>query len=195
MKAFALLITTLTFATLAQAQHRTRTHKNTNTSSSSSSAFSSYSFASNVEHEVVLSPTKVSIESYKDSKSRTNINIYGAYNHFFQDQMQIGGEGGLISTLDSKGDTKTLIAAMGVFTYNFDSNLRDAFFVQGGLGLYPAYVKDNAEYNSKISFFAGGGKRFEVWGKLNYMPYARIWKRGDENVRFDVELMNFSIFY
>ena len=84
---------------------------------------------------------------------------------------------------------------MGVFTYNFDSNLREAFFVQAGVGLYPSYVKKDGDFDPKISFLAGVGKRIEMWGKINYMPNLRIWKRGDENTRFDLELLNFSIFF
>jgi hypothetical protein len=190
LKFLTVVSASLAIVVSAQAQPR-RSRTNT----TPAPAPRTYSFASNTLHEVVISPSQISIQSYKYSKSRTDINIYGAYNHHLMDNMQVGGEGGIISGTDSKGDSKALFAAMGVFTWNFDTNLREAFFVNGGLGLYPSYVKKDGDFESKISLFAGGGKRFEVWGKLNYMPYARIWKRGDENTSFEIQALNFSIFY
>ncbi len=152
-------------------------------------------FSTTTLHEVVLTPSRISIESYKESKSRTDITLYGAYNRHFKDNFQLGFEGGLVSSPDSKGGTKTLIAGMGVVTYNFETNLRNSLFAQGGLGLYPTYQKDDGDFQSKLAFFAGVGKRWEIWGKLNFMPYLRVWKRGGEDVRFEVQALNFSIFY
>lgn len=183
LTAFALLA----FITSANAQQRTRT--------TSAPAPTRYSFASNTEHEVVLNASKVAVESYDYGKKRTDITVYGAYNHHFKDNIQLGGEGGLLPGTSSGGGSKTLIAAMGVFTYNLDTNLRESFFAQGGLGLYPAFDDDDNDFESKISFFGGFGKRFEMWGKINYMPYFRIWKRGEEDSRFEIQAFNFSIFY
>ena len=188
MKNIFTVIAALAFAVCAQAQQR-------RVRTTTAPVPTTYSFASNTEHEVVISPTQISIQSYKYAKSRTDINIYAAYNHHLKDNIQVGGEGGILSGTDSKGDSKAMIAAMGVFTWNFDTNLREAFFAQGGLGLYPSYIKKDGDFDPKISFFAGGGKRMEVWGKLNYMPYARIWKKGDENTSFEIQALNFSIFY
>jgi hypothetical protein len=205
MKFFLVFLTAFSI-TAANAQqrktHTTTTHTSTSSSTANSASPSTYSFASDTEHEVVLNPSKVSIESYKEAKSRTDITIYGAYNHHLMDSMQVGGEGGIVPGTDTKGNSKALIAAMGTFTWNFSfdnfanyTNLRDAFFLQAGLGLYPAYNKDDGSFDSKISTFGGFGKRFEVWGKINYMPYARLWKRGSEDMRLDIEALNFSIFY
>lgn len=187
MKHIFAIAVTLSFAIGALAQRKTRT--------SNTQTLSNYSFASNTEHEVVLSASSASVQSYNYGKSRTDIAIYAAYNQHIQGNIQVGGEGGVLAYNDSNGDSKALFAAMGVFTWNFDTNLRDAFFVQGGAGLYPSYDKDDGDFNSSLSFFAGGGKRFEMWGKVNYMPYARIWKRGDEKTRFEIQAFNFSIFY
>ena len=185
MKLFLTVLATFVFTVFAQAQTRTRVN----------SAPATYSFASNTMHEVVISPSKISVESYDDGKKHTDITIYGAYNRHFKDNIQIGGEGGLLPRRELDGDSKALFAAMGVFTYNLNNNLRESLFLQGGLGLYPAYDEDDVEFDNKISFFGGLGKRFEVWGKINYMPYARIWKRGDENSSFEIQALNFSIFY
>lgn len=179
------------FAISAQAQQRTRNAP----AQSPRIAAPTYSFASNTQHEFVISPSHATINSYKYAKSRTDINVYAGYNHHLKDNMQVGGEAGFLSYDDSTGGSKALIAAMGVFTWNFDTNLREAFFVQGGAGLFPSYDKDDGDFGSKISFFAGGGKRIEMWGKINYMPYGRIWKKGDENTSFEIQALNFSIFY
>ncbi len=188
MKSTLITIATLALAICVNAQTRNRISPPT-------AKPTAYSFASNTEHEVVLSPSLISIETYKEGESRTDVNAYFAYNRHFKDNVQLGGEGGILSYPDSDGSgNKALFAAIGVFTYNFQTNLRDAFFAQGGLGLYPAY-EDNDGFESKLSFFAGLGKRFEMWGKINYMPYARVWKRGDENTRFEIQALNFSIFY
>jgi hypothetical protein len=190
MKTILKTVAILAFAVSAHAQKAKVRSTTTSTSSTTN-----YSFASNTEHEVVLSPSNISIQSYKYGKSRTDVKVYGAYNHHIKDNIQVGGEGGILPATAKNGDSKSLIAAMGVFTWNFDSNLRAAFFAQGGLGLYPAFDKDDGTFDSKISFFAGAGKRFEAWGKINYMPYFRIWKRGDENSSFEIQALNFSIFY
>ena len=160
-----------------------------------STAPASYSFASTTQHEVVLSPSRIAVESYEERETRTDITVYGAYNYHFKDTMQLGFEGGILPGTDSRGKSKAVMAAMGVFTYNFESNFRDSFFAQGGIGLYPAYDKDDGDKSSELSFFGGFGKRWEMWGKINYMPYLRVWKRGDENARFEFQLLNFSIFY
>ncbi len=185
MKPLLTILAVIILSVVAQAQQRTRVNQ----------APQAYSFASNTMHEVVISPSKIAVESYDHGKNRTDINIYAAYNRHLKDNIQIGGEGGIISATDSKGDSKGLFAVMGVFTFNLDNNLREAIFFQGGLGLYPSYDEDDNEFDSQFSFFGGVGKRFEVWGKLNYMPYARVWKRGDENSSFEIQALNFSIFY
>lgn len=154
------------------------------------------SFASSVENEVDLTMTNLSLRSYEDAAGdkNTDINVYGGFHRDWQNNMQLGAEAGLLSYPDGS-DTKTLIAAMGMVTYNLDSNYRDAFYVQGGLGLHPAYDDDDGEYKSAFSMTASFGKRIEVWGKINYKPYARIAKYGDEDMSFEIQALNFSIFY
>lgn len=156
------------------------------------------SFASSVENEVDLTMTNLSIRSYEapGGDKNTDINVYGGFHRDWQNNMQWGFEGGLLAFPDGS-DTKTLLAAMGMLTYNLNSNYRDAFYVQGGLGLYPAWDEDRTggEYKSSFSMTASFGKRFEVWGKINYKPYFRMAKYGDEDLSFEVQALNFSIFY
>jgi hypothetical protein len=178
-----LTILCVLLAGVAQAQYkRTQTTK------------APVSFASSVQNEVDLTMTRLSLHSSENvgGDKNTTINIYGGFHRNWQNNMQWGVEGGLLSYPDGN-DTKTLLAAMGMITYNLDSNYRNAFYVQGGLGLHPG-IDDN-EYKSAFSMTASFGKRMEVWGKINYKPYARIAKYGDEDVSFEIQALNFSIFY
>lgn len=152
------------------------------------------SFASSTTHEVDLSLSRISFESYEYQEKNSDINIYAGYHHYYRDGIQFGGEGGLLALPDGN-DTKTIAAAMGIMTYNLQDPIRESFFLQAGLGLYPAYDKDDREFNSAFSMLAGFGMRFEMWGKVNFKPYFRLWKRGDEDSRIEVQVLNFSIFY
>ncbi len=156
------------------------------------------SFASSTTHEAELTVGQISLISAENTAGDrdTTLTIYGAYNHDWQNNMQWGFEGGLLP-LPEGADTKSLFAAMGTVTYNLDSNYRNSFFGIGGAGLYPAWDKDgtSGEYKSAFSLFAGFGKRIEMWGKINYKPYIRIWKKGDEDISFEIQALNFSIFY
>ncbi|MFN8845533.1 MAG: hypothetical protein ACK5V3_02605 [Bdellovibrionales bacterium] len=157
------------------------------------------SFASSTTHEVELTVGQISLisaENPSNGDRETNITIYGAYNKDWQNNMQWGFEGGILPLPDG-ADTKSVLAAMGTVTYNLDSNYRNSFFGIGGVGLYPAWDKDGTggEYKSAFSLFAGFGKRIEMWGKINYKPYIRVWKKGEEDMSFEIQALNFSIFY
>ena len=152
------------------------------------------SFGSSTRHEVDLSLSSARFESYETEDSNQSLNVYAAYHRQINDQVQIGGEGGLLSVPDGN-DTKTTIAALGLYTYNLESPIRESLYLQAGAGLYPAYKKNDNEYESDFAALVGAGMRFEVWGKINYKPYVRLWKRGSEDLRYEVQLLNFSIFY
>lgn len=153
------------------------------------------SFASSTQHEAELTLGRASVESFEvpGGDKETAITIYGAYHHDWKNNMQWGFEGGLLPVLDDGVETK--FAALGTLTYNLDSTYRNSFFAIGGAGLYPAYDEDDTEYDSAFTIFGGFGKRIEMWGKVNYKPYFRISKRGEEDVRFEIQALNFSIFY
>ena len=158
------------------------------------------SFASSTTHEAELTLGKVSLENYEvlGGDKETAITVYGAYHHDWKNNMQWGFEGGLVPVSDFSGTNvsiETKLAALGTLTYNLDSNYRNSFFAIGGAGLYPAYDDDDTEYDSAFTIFGGFGKRIEMWGKVNYKPYFRISKRGEEDVRFEIQALNFSIFY
>lgn len=152
------------------------------------------SFASSTQHEVDLSLSRISYESYKAGERNTDINVYAGYHYQINPHMQLGAEGGMLSVPDG-ADTKTVLAAIGLYTYNLESPIRESIYLEAGAGVYPSFDDDKLEYESQFTVLGGIGKRFEMWGKINYKPHLRVWKRGEEDMRFEVQLLNFSIFY
>lgn len=157
---------------------------------------SSWSSFGGQTHEFDLNLSKAEIHNYKiGDNSYTDINIFGAYHHYLnKNNLQVGGEGGLMAFPDGTS-SKTLIALMGVVTYNLDSDLTNSMFGGFGLGLYPAYDKSNGKYDSKFSFMFNAGKRFSLWNHVNYKPAFRIMKRGDMDMEFFIEALNFSLMF
>ena len=153
------------------------------------------SYTPNYKNEVDLNLSNGAIHSYKvGNSSNTDINAFVSYRMLLQDHIQVGGEGGFTS-YSFGGSSKNLIAAMGVFTYNFDSELKNSLFVEGGAGLYPAFSKDTSTYDSKFSFFAGFGKRYSIWDHVNYKPLFRIAKYGDQDMEFLIQALNISLMF
>lgn len=172
-----------------------QTHKSPTALGSTASTASSWSSYGGQTHEVDVNLSRAEIHSYKlGNNSYTDINIYGAYNRYLKDNIQIGGEGGLLSYPDGNS-SKVFVALMGVFTYNLDHDLASSFFGNVGLGLFPAYDKDKNEYSSKFSFMFNAGKRIPLWGHVSYKPFFRLMKRGDMDMEFFVEAVNFSFMF
>lgn len=153
-------------------------------------------FSSSTVHEAELSLSKLSFQSYKTTEKQSETTLYGGYHYHLKANVQIGAEGGLLAYPDG-ADKKSLYAIVGLYTWNFSDNIREAFYAQAGAGMYPAFDDDTVggEYKSAFSVLAGIGKRFEVWGKINYKPYLRVWKKGDEDVSYELQALNFSIYY
>lgn len=144
----------------------------------------------NKKNELDLNQSLIQIHTYKyGSESRTDINMYASYGYLLQPQLQLLIEAGIQSNPMEDG---TLFALMGGATYNFDSRLDDAFFVQGAVGLHPAYKKTKGKFESEFSFFAGGGKRFAITNSLSLKPFARIIKNGSEDTSLLIQPFNFS---
>jgi hypothetical protein len=157
---------------------------------------SSWSSFGGQTHEVDVNLSRAEIHSYKlGDSSYTDINLAAAYHHYLgKNNLQVGGEGGLMSFPDGTS-SKTLIALMGIVTYNIDSDLINSVYANAGLGLYPAYDKSNFKYDSKFSFMFNVGKRFNLWNHVNYKPYFRLMKRGDMDMEFYIEALSFSFMY
>lgn len=152
------------------------------------------SFAS--ENEIITNFTHGSLISEKKTKNgstQTTVTIAGTYLRTINANVQ----GGAIAEIQSVsgGNSETLLTLVGLGVYNFDTNFKQSFFVQGGLGVYPVLKDNSADHESKIGFLVGGGKRFPIWGNVNYIPTASLVKKGDLDIGFDIEFLNFSIMF
>jgi hypothetical protein len=192
MRKATLLICTFALSLTAWGQSRQSKNYSPSSTSSSTSTWSTYGGQSR-EFEVYLS--RAQIHSYKlAGNSYTDINIYGAYNVIYKDNIQIGGEGGLMSVPDGTSN-KTLLAAMGVLTYNMDHDLSNSFFGNVGLGLYPASETNRLDFSSKFSFMFNAGKRVPLWSRASYKPFVRFMKRGDMDMEIYIEALAFSFLF
>lgn len=191
MKHMVLLAASLVFTLAAGARPATSA-----TAPATAPLASSWSSFGGQTHEIDVNLSKGEIHSYKQGdNSYTDINIFGAYHHYLgKNNLQVGGEGGLMAYQDGTS-SKTLLALMGVVTYNLESDLTNSLFGNVGLGLYPAYDKSNFKYDSKFSFMFNVGKRINLWNHVNYKPYFRIMKRGDMDMEFFIEALSFSFMF
>lgn len=123
-------------------------------------------------------------------KSSTAIVLEGAYLHTVTSEIQAGARVIVNNTGD---DTLFTLLALGV--YNFDTDFKNAFFAQGGLGIYPVLKNDLSAYESKIGFFIGAGKRFPIWDRINYIPSLSMVKKGDLDFGFDIQFLAFSFMF
>lgn len=162
---------------------------------SGSSYGSSISYAN--ENEIITNFTHGSLVTGKattDSPTRTVITIAGGYLRTVNANVQAGAQA-QIQSYSGGGDSETLLTLVGLGVYNFDTNFKQSFFVQGGLGIYPVLKSDGTGHESKFGFLVGGGKRFPIWGNVNYIPTASLVKKGDLDIGFDIQFLNFSIMF
>ncbi|MBK9323225.1 MAG: hypothetical protein IPM97_09845 [Bdellovibrionaceae bacterium] len=136
--------------------------------------------------------TLYSGKSTTNGSSVTTIDIQGKYLRVWNANVQVGGMVGLYST--SGGVSRTLLTALGIGIYNFDTNIKQAFFAEGGVGIYPV-LNSAGDYDSKFGFYIGGGKRFPIWERVSYIPSASLVKKGDLDFAFDIQFINFSIMF
>lgn len=129
----------------------------------------------------------------KNCDNQTIISIGGNYLRTINSNVQAGAQAQIASY--SGGNSETLLTLVALGVYNFDTTFKDAFFVQGGLGIYPVMKDDGSGHESKFGFLVGGGKRFPLWGNVNYIPTASLVKRGDLDIGFDIEFLNFSVMF
>jgi hypothetical protein len=164
----------------------------------SSSYGSSVSFGT--PNELIMNLTGVSTngslqtgKGCKNCDNVTNISIGANYLRTINANIQAGAQAKIESI--SGGNSETLLTLVALGVYNFDTTFKDAFFAQGGFGIYPVPKENAPGHESKFGFMIGGGKRFPLWGNVNYIPSASLVKRGDLDIGFDIEFMNFSVMF
>ena len=134
----------------------------------------------------------------KDCSTGSTIAIGVSYLHYLKDGWQVGGEGDLrvLSKENSgTGDSETLIDVAVIGAYNFQSDIKNAFFAKAGLGLYSMLKDDQKGYENKFGFFLGGGKRFALWNNVTYTPELRLVKKGDIDMGIEIAFLNFSVIW
>lgn len=209
MKTILMVLALMGFTMTAQAQSKKLIKQTPAASSSptySSSSPSTFTSSGNSQkREFDLNLATGFFKSYKAGKDTVNeLGVGGTLLFLIQDQFQLGGEiailsiSGAASTTAAGGastsinGTQTTFVAVGA--YNFTRNLEESFYAKLGLGLFPGR-NDKAEIENKFGFYAGIGKRFELFNKINYKPELRINKVGSEDISFTIYLLNTSIFF
>jgi hypothetical protein len=155
---------------------------------------SSVSFGT--ENEIITNGTFGKLltgKSCKNCDNQTIIDISGTYLRTMNANVQAGALAEIQSI--SGGNSETLLTLVALGVYNFDTSFKQSFFVQGGLGIYPVRKDNSLDHESKFGFLVGGGKRFPIWGNVNYIPTASLVKKGDLDIGFDIEFLNFSLMF
>lgn len=153
------------------------------------------------EHEFTTLLTRgvfISEKRSKNASTGTVIDVGAAYLHYLREGFQVGGEGRLqvlSKEASPTGDSKTLFDIAGVGAYNFQSDLKNAFFLKAGIGLYSVLNDRETDYETKFGLFFGGGKRFALWNNVSFSPEARFVKKGDIDMGIEIALLNFSVIW
>ncbi len=140
----------------------------------------------------------ISEKRSKNASTGTVIDIGASYLHYLKEGFQVGGEGRiqmLSKEVSPTGDSKTLFDIAGVGAYNFQSDLKNAFFLKAGIGLYSVLNDRETDYETKFGLFFGGGKRFALWNNVSYAPELRFVKKGDIDMGIEVAILNFSVIW
>jgi hypothetical protein len=189
-------------ATSVSTQPAQTTNTPVTSTSTSTSFFHTNPVASSsaFTHELFTNVSMGSLSIQKACKScdsTTAIDLHASYLHLIQDKIQAGVEGGV--TFTSGSGSNTLFDLAGIAAYNFESNLSNSPFIKAGLGFFtvPTTVISlsgtSSSTETKIGLFIGGGKRFSLLPNVTYVPEARLIKKGDLDIAFEVTLLNFSI--
>jgi hypothetical protein len=133
----------------------------------------------------------------KDCKTTTDIGINLSYLYFLpghlQNKLQVGAEGGL-GSVSVNGNSNTNFNLLGVGAYNLENDFKNSIFFKAGLGLYTVQGTGMGS-ETKFGLFLGGGKRFAWLNNVTLSPEARIVKRGDLDIGFQFNILNFSIYW
>lgn len=152
-------------------------------------------------HEVTTNLTRGIFFSGKDCKdcsTGTLLDLGGAYNIGWKDNIQFGVEGRLqylSKEVSITNDSATLIDILGVATYNISNDFANSLYAKLGIGIYAVRNDVGDNYENKFGFFVGAGKRFYMMSNLSYMPEIRLVKKGDVDMGIQIDLINFSFYW
>ncbi|MFM6930025.1 MAG: hypothetical protein ACKOX6_16255 [Bdellovibrio sp.] len=203
MKKFivSMVVAAAAFTSVASAKTKSFGTQTARAGSDYSSTAPSYSAYGAPQNEITTFLTRGFLTSEKVCKgcnTGTAIDVGAAYNYYLKDGFQVGGEAQLqilSKEYAASQHSETLITLVGVGTYNFQNDLKNAFFAKAGIGLYPI-IKDNYDgYENKFGLFVGGGKRIQLMDSITYSPEIRLVKKGDVDMGIEIALINFSLFW
>lgn len=188
----ALMIALIALPLMTQAQQRRAAPtKKTAPSTYSSPSYSTYSYSSSsYENEIQAGLT---VGTYTSQDSISSLQVRGSYARLIQPQLQLGAEASL-SSVSGSGASSSTFAGFGFANYNFDTDLTEAFYAKGGLGIF-SISDNNGDNESKFGFMLGGGKRFPLWDRILYNPEVRLFKVGDLDPYFEILFLNLSIHF
>lgn len=146
-------------------------------------------------HELQIGIGQGGLTTSKSGKDTlTVIQLHMSYARpMINDRMQLGGEGGFYST-SGGARTQSYFEAFGFGNYNLTADHRNSIYGKLGLGLF-AVINDKGDYESKFGFMIGGGKRFALWDHVSYNPEMRLFKKGDQDPTFEIQIVNVSIMF
>lgn len=137
-------------------------------------------------YEGVLSMTRGGIQF---SASGHTIDVEAQANYLIVHHIQVGTIVQWIHWRLAGANFDMPLVALGSVTINFpfDTHLKDAFFLTGGLGIYD----DIAGTDFAFGFWAG--KRIRIIDHLSYRPAVGIMNAGSRSLFFQVMPLAFSI--
>jgi|GEM_PF-5242265 len=141
-------------------------------------------------NELQVNDTHGYFKQYKSgNESVSLLEISGSYLRLIKPQIQVGG-GVLLHS--ATGNSYNEFWGQGI--YNMDSNLAHAFYGVAAVGMFNT-VNNRGLNESKFGFYLGAGKRFPLWGNVNYAPELRLANRGDGNLNLDIYFIKLSVFW
>lgn len=145
-------------------------------------------------HEVQAGLTKGSLTSAKaGSDTVTVIEASGTYHRLIKPQIQAGGGIAFYST-SGGAKSQSYFDVYGAGTYNVEPDLTKSIYLRGAIGMF-AIVNNKGEYESKLGFGVGAGKRFPIFDKITYNPEARLMKKGEQDPGFEIMFLNISLLF
>lgn len=152
------------------------------------------SFSSAGIHEVQAGLTKGSLVSAKAGKDTVSvIEASGTYHRLIKPQVQAGGGIAFFST-SGGAKSQSYFDVYGMGTYNVEPDLSKSIYLRGAIGMF-AIVNDKGEYESKLGFGVGAGKRFPIFERITYNPEARLMKKGEQDPGFELMFLNISLLF
>ncbi|MBC7371855.1 MAG: hypothetical protein H7326_09830 [Bdellovibrionaceae bacterium] len=150
------------------------------------------------QNEIITNFTNGSLFSGKRTKNGsavTDADLGVKYLRTVNSNIQAGGQVRLQTVGNTPSHTDFTVLGIGV--YNFDLDFKQAFFAEGGVGIYPVFNDDPAVRNweNKFGLYIAGGKRFPIWERVSFIPTIALVKKGDVDFAIDIQFLNFSIMF